>query len=73
MSFNKECPCYEGGVDCTLRYKNCHETCKRYREWRAEKDADNKAKRESIPHEYWGYILPKITERKKRKNEKNNL
>ena len=70
MSFNKECPCYEGGTDCPKRHKNCHETCPEFKEWREEKDADNEAKRDKNQEQYLGYVCSKIVERKKRKNEK---
>lgn len=69
----RESPCYKDGADCPKRHLLCHETCQEYKEWRAEKDADNKAKHDSADQEYWGYILPRIIKRKKRKNEKNNL
>ena len=67
----RQCPCYEGGTDCPKRHKNCHETCQEFKDWRSEKDEDNKAKRDYVDKEYLNYIVPKIIERKKKKNEKH--
>lgn len=66
----RECPCYKDNGDCSKRTSVCHNTCFDYKEWRAELDADNKAKKESKIDEYQKYIVDKIVERKKRKNEK---
>lgn len=66
-------PCYKDGKDCALRHKNCHETCPEFKEWRAEKDADNKARQDAVDKEYLQYVVPRIIERRKRKNEKNRL
>lgn len=66
----RECPCYKDGKDCSVRTSDCHIDCPDYKDWRAEKDADNKAKKESKIDEYQKYIVDKIVERKKRKNEK---
>lgn len=66
----RECPCYKDGKDCPIRTSDCHADCHDYKEWRAELDADNKAKKESKIDEYQKYIVDKIVERKKRKNEK---
>ena len=68
----RQSPCYKEGVDCPKRHLLCHETCQEYKEWRAELDADNKAKSDAVDREYINYILPKIHKRKKRKNEKNS-
>lgn len=67
----KECPCYKGGKDCAERYEYCHSTCKEYKDWRAEKDEDNKAKRVFREDEFTRYSLAKLEERKKRRNEKH--
>lgn len=66
----KDSPCYKEGADCPKRHKNCHETCPEFKKWRAELDADNKAKRNAKDDEYMQYIVPKIIERTKIKNEK---
>ena len=72
MNSNKDCPCYRHNKDCVFRKKDCHATCQEFKDWRAEKDAKNKAKRNSIDREYLNYIVPKIRKRKKRKNEKSS-
>lgn len=69
----RESPCYQDGKDCPLRTKDCHETCKEFKKWRAEKDEDNKARRDISNEEYLQYVVPRIVERKKRKNEKNRV
>lgn len=66
----RESPCYKDGFDCPKRHKLCHETCPEFKEWRAELDADNKARRDATVTEYAQYIVPRIIERKKIKDEK---
>ena len=68
----KPSPCYKDGADCPKRHKPCHETCPEFKEWRAELDADNKARRDATVTEYAQYIVPRIIERKKIKDEKEN-
>ena len=67
----KQPPCYKDGKDCDKRNKTCHETCKEFKDWREEKDADNHAKRDKDNDEYLAYVVPRIVERKKKKNEKS--
>ena len=68
----RECPCHKDGKDCTKRKVGCHDKCPEYKEWRAEKDADNKAKHHCNNKAYIDYIVPKIRQRKRRKNEKKH-
>lgn len=66
----KECPCYLNKQDCTRRRKDCHATCKDFKDWRAEFEKDKNAKAQK-GDEYLDYIIPKINKGRKRKNEKN--
>lgn len=72
MSSNKDCPCYRHNKDCDFRKKDCHATCQEYKDWRAVKDNEKKAKTYNEA-EYLSYITKKIVERRKRKNEKNSI
>ena len=67
----REPPCYKDGKDCPERTQTCHSTCKEFKIWRDEKDADNEAKRDKDEQQYLGYVCSRICERRKRKNEKN--
>ena len=66
----RECPCHKDGKDCTKRFVNCHSVCEDYKDWRLELDADNEARQAANDKAYMNYIVPKIVERKKKKNEK---
>ena len=69
----REPPCYKDGKDCPKRTSNCHGDCLEFKKWRDEKDADNEAKRDKSNDEYMQYVVPRINERKRRKNEKNRV
>jgi hypothetical protein len=69
----KECPCYKNRQDCPQRTSYCHGECKEFKDWRNELDVENKAKRDKNDEEYLQYVVPRIVERKKRKNEKNRV
>jgi hypothetical protein len=57
-------------VDCPKRHKNCHATCKEFKDWREAKDKDNILKRNNKDI-YKSYIMPKKIKMEKRKREKN--
>ena len=63
-------PCYKDGKDCSKRHSACHQNCEEFEKWRAKLDADHKAKRKDTDNEYNLYVIPRIIERKIRKNEK---
>lgn len=69
----KDSPCYKDGKDCPKRTSICHGDCKEFKDWRNELDADNEAKRDKNDEEYLQYVVPRIVERKKQKNEKNRI
>lgn len=68
----RECPCHKDNSDCSKRTPICHSYCNEYKDWREEKDADNRAKKNIIDVEYKKYIVNKIQRGKKRKNEKHS-
>lgn len=69
----KECPCYKNRQDCPKRTSSCHGECKEFKDWRNELDVENEAKRDKNDEEYLQYVVPRIAERKRRKNEKNRV
>ena len=71
MSVSKDCPCKKDNGDCTKRHVNCHSYCPEYKDWRAELDKENEAKKDES--DYIAYRKNTIWKRIKRKNEKRNF
>ena len=69
MRVAKNCPCYKDHKDCAQRKIDCHSTCAEYKMWAKMLEDDKALKKDN--HEYLGYIVPKIYQRRKRKNEKS--
>lgn len=62
-------PCRKEGVPCQKRFLGCHDTCKEYLEFVAEREAENKARNiEAESHHDWVVARKKHIRKKKYKH-----